>query len=88
MRNGPHILDEKVVDCKLAVPQNLTEHVPLNAGGKKVFVGGVPTQATEQVGMVILVYCTSLLLSLSWSLTIGRSVSLNVSLSLSLLVSL
>ena len=49
MRNGPHILDEKVVDCKLAVPQNLTEHVPLNAGGKKVFVGGVPTQATEQV---------------------------------------
>jgi len=48
MRNGPHILDEKVVDCKLAVPQNLTEHVPLNAGGKKVFVGGVPTQATEQ----------------------------------------
>ena len=43
------MLDEKVVDCKLAVPQNLTEHVPLNAGGKKIFVGGVPTQATEQV---------------------------------------
>jgi len=48
MRGGPHLLDEKVVDCKLAVPQNLTEHVPLNAGGKKIFVGGVPTQAKEQ----------------------------------------
>jgi len=48
MRGGPHLLDEKVVDCKLAVPQNLTEHVPLNAGGKKIFVGGVPTQANEQ----------------------------------------
>jgi len=30
------------------VPQNLTEHVPLNAGGKKIFVGGVPTQATDE----------------------------------------
>ena len=49
MSGGPHLLDEKVVDCKLAVPQNLTEHVPLNAGGKKIFVGGVPTQATDEV---------------------------------------
>ena len=52
MRGGPHLLDEKVVDCKLAVPQNLTEHVPLNAGGKKIFVGGVPTQAKEQVNTI------------------------------------
>ncbi len=52
MRGGPHLLDEKVVDCKLAVPQNLTEHVPLNAGGKKIFVGGVPTQAKEQVNVL------------------------------------
>ena len=48
MSGGPHLLDEKVVDCKLAVPQNLTEHVPLNAGGKKIFVGGVPQQLSSE----------------------------------------
>ena len=47
LAGGPYNLDGKVLDCKPALPHHLTKVAPLNAAAKKIFVGGLPSNARE-----------------------------------------
>ena len=43
-KEGGHIIDGKVVDCKVALPQRLSKEPRV----KKLFVGGLPNEVTEE----------------------------------------